>query len=211
MTTKLSLYNGALLECGERDLATLTDAVEPRRLLDRVWDNGAVDYCLGRGQWSFAKRSMQLAPSTTLTPAYGYSKAYDIPSDLVRTTAFTSDEYGNTPITQYAVEGPYWFTDVEPVYLGYISNDATFGGDMVLWPADFVRAVEVYLASRIVKKLTQSEDAEVTLFKKAERMFKDAASSDSMEGPTKFLPPSGWSLARRGGSSPRGNRGSLIG
>lgn len=209
--TRLGLYNGALLECGERDLASLSEAREPRRLLDRAWDNGAVDYCLCQGQWSFARRSTQLAASTTVEPGFGHSFAYLKPSDHIRTISFTSDEYGKVPLLDYVPEGDYWYTDADPVYLSYVSNHASYGGDLTKWPAEFVRAVECYLAARIIKKLTQSEDKETAMEKKAAALFMQAASSDAMENPTKFPPSGSWVNSRRTANSERGKWSRLIG
>jgi len=211
VTDRLSLYNGALLECGERDLASLTEAREPRRLLDRVWDNGAVDYCLWQGQWAFARRSTQLAPSASVTPGFGHSHAYLQPTDHIRTISLTTDEYGKVPLLDYVPEGDYWYTDAEPIYLSYVSNHASYGGDLTRWTAEFVRAVECYLAARIIKKLTQSEDKEAAMEKKAAMLFMRAASGDAMENPTKFPPSGSWVNSRRGSGGDRGKRSRLIG
>lgn len=211
-TSRLSLYNGALLEIGERDLESLTENREPRRLLDRAWDNGLVDYCLKQGQWTFAKRTKELAPSTSVSPAFKYRNAFTKPTDFIRTRGLYSDEQMQVGLLHYGQEGNYFLADEEALYLDYVSNDDSYGGNPANWPADFVRAVEVYLASRIVKKLTQSADDEVALFKRAHYLMEKAASADAMEGPAKFLPAGGWVKARRGGGGgDRGNRGSLVG
>lgn len=212
MTTRLALYNGALLECGERDLASLSENREPRRLLDRVWDNGVVRYCLGRGQWKFAKRTIQMVPSTDIDPAFGYRHAFQQPEDFVRTIGLWSDEYLQAPLLQYQQEGTLWFADFEPLYLSYVSDASTHGGDLSLWSEEFARAVEIYLAARIVKKLTQSAEDEKFMLAKAGAAFREAASGDAMEGPTTFPPPGRWVQARHGGTSrDRGSRTSLIG
>lgn len=211
MATRLSLYNGALLECGERDLASLTENRESRRLLDRVWDNAGVDYCLKQAQWVFARRSQEITPDTSVATAFGYSNAFEIPADLVRTVAICSDEYGRAPVLAYQVEGRYWYSDVDPLYVSYVSNDAAYGGNLAAWPADFARAVEVYFASRIVKKLTQSEEKEGTLIKLANRLFKEAASASAMEMPTVFPPLGGWASSRGGSRGDRGSRSKLLG
>ena len=211
MATRLSLYNGALLECGERDLASLSENREPRRLLDRVWDNGAVRYCLGRGQWKFAKRTVELAPSLTVEPGFGYPYAFEQPLDFVRTIGVWSDEYLQSPHLRYQVDGAIWLADIELLYVSYVSDDAEHGGDLARWPEDFSRAVELYLAARITKKLTQSEDNEKFMLSKAGAAFREAANSDAMEGPTTFPPPGRWVQARHGGTrGDRGNRSSLL-
>lgn len=214
MTTKLSLYNGALLECGERPLASLTEEGQSRRLLDAAWDADLVDYVLGQGQWKFATRTVELVASTDVEPPFGYSRAYDIPEDHLRTTAVCSDEYMNEPLLGYTTEGDYIFSDVEPIYISYVSNGATYGGDYSRWPADFVEYVHAYLASKIIKKLNQSESDRKTLYSLIKMRLTDARSSDAMEGPTKFLPIGTFVRARmgRGGShTDRGRRNRLIG
>ena len=198
MTTKLSILNSALLECGERNLASLTEAREPRRLLDAVWDNGALDFCLNAGQWKFATRSTMLERSPSITPAFGYQNAYEIPSDFIRTVAFCADEYFNSPITQYSTEAGFWFSDVEPVYVKYVSNDASYGADMSLWPQNFARYVEAYLASRIIERLSQNETKWGNLFKLTERRLLEAKATDAIEGSTKFAPTGSWVRSRSG-------------
>lgn len=214
--SKLTLYNGALLECGERPLASLAENIEARRLLDRAWEssNGAVNYCLGQGQWKFATRSIELASSVSVTPAFGYQKAFAIPDDYLRAVAVCSDPYMNVPLLQYKQEQSYFFADIDPIYLAYISNDASYGADYSLWPEEFVRYVELYLASKIVKKLTQSNEEEKKLFALAKKALVDAKSSSAMEGPTTFPPPGTWTSARVGrtaGRRDRGSRSSLLG
>lgn len=213
---KLSLFNGALLECGERALASLSENIEARRLLDRAWESsdGAINYCLGQGQWRFATRSIELASSVSVTPSFGYQKAFAIPDDHVRTVKLCSDEYMNAPLLQYSTEQSYFFSDLDPIYLSYVSNDAAYGGDYSLWPDDFTRYVELYLATKVAKKLIQSDEDRKTLFALARKALVDAKSSSAMEGPTTFPPPGTWTSARIGrsaGRRDRGSRSSLVG
>lgn len=200
--------------CGERKLASLSENREPRRLLDDEWDDGAVAYCLGLGQWRFGRRTVEIASSTSVVPDFGYTKAYDVPADLVRTVALCSDEYQKVPLLAYTQEGAYWFADVEPLYVTYISKDAAYGGDLSRWPEEFNLVVQSYLATKIVEKLTQDENKHKKMFQLHKVYKTDAASSDAMEGPTVFPPPGSWVAARAGrtpGRRDRGNRSSLIG
>ena len=61
MADKLSLFNGALLICGERFLSSLTENREPRHLLDNVWSNGGVKACLEQGVFKPVDQAAQLA------------------------------------------------------------------------------------------------------------------------------------------------------
>jgi hypothetical protein len=214
MPDKLSLYNGALLECGERALASLSENGETRRLLDRAWDAGALDFVLSAGQWRFAARTVELVASPDVTPPFGYAKAYEKPVDMLRTISMCSDEFLTSPLLSYSVEQNYVFSDAEPIYWQYVSNDAAYGGDMSLWPTDFIEYVHAYLASKIIKKLNQSESDRKTIYALLDRRLRDAKSSDAMESPTKFLPMGSWVRARLGGGRShldRGRRNKLIG
>ncbi len=216
MTTKLSLFNGALLECKERELASLSEDIAARRLLDRAWaaSGGAVDFCLGQGEWRFATRTVEIASSVSVVPDFGYQYAFDKPTDHVRTIRLCSDEYQKVPLLAYQQEQAYFFADIDPIYLSYVSNDASYGGDYSLWSPEFVRYVELYLASKIAPKLMQSEKERETLFILAKKALLEAKSSNAKEGPTVFPPPGAWISARLGrasGRRDRGNRGSLTG
>lgn len=214
MTSRLTLYNGALRELGERQIASLAENREPRRVLDTAWDEGAVDFCLGAGIWRFAKRTVQLTAEAGMAPTFGYQKAYTVPSDHIRTAALSADEYFNTPLTQYRFEAGFWFTDVEPIFVSYVSNAANYGGDYSLWPVEFAQYVHAYLAMQICTRLTQHEAKYDKLYKIVKDRLSDAASGDTMEDPTVFPPMGRWVSSRIGGRSgrwDRGGRGGLIG
>lgn len=214
MTDKLSLYNGALRAIGERPLASLAENREPRRRLDEVWAEGAVNFCLALGQWKFARRTQQLAPSTTVLPPFGYRNAYEIPADHIRTCALCDDEHLQHPLLTYQMEQNYIYTDVEPIYLSFVSNDAAFGGDFSLWPEDFIRVVRLYLASEIVWPVTQNAEKKKSIDADFKAAKLDAKSSDAMEGPTVFPPMGSFAKARIGrgrARSDRGSRGRLTG
>lgn len=213
MTTKLGLYNGALRLCKERKLASLAENREPRRLLDDAWGdgatNGTVKRCLQMGQWTFAMRTIMLDYSPSVEPDFGYRRAFDQPEDMVRVSAVCEDEYFEKPLTRYADERHFWFADLDTIYVRYVSNDASYGADLSLWPESFAKLVEADLAQEVVGSLTGADSQAIALaFKTAKS---DAKSLDAGNKPTVFLPEGSWASARRGGyRGPRiGNR--LIG
>lgn len=213
MATQLSLYNEALRLCGERKLASLTENREPRRLLDQVWDEGALEYCLEMGAWNFANRSLLLQEDPTFTTQFGYRYAFEKPSDVVRLTAVCSDEYYNMPLTRYKEEGGYYFSDLDIIYIQYVSSDAEFGMDTSLYPRTYEKFVAAFMASEIIDRLTQNETLWDKVFKVMQKRLRTARSKDAMDEATKFMPTGRWVNARRGGwyGRDRGNRGSLIG
>jgi len=150
------MYQHALLLCGERTIDSLTENREPRFLLDHIWDNGGVDACLAEAQWKFAMRTQLLDYDPDLTMAFGYKRAFAKPSDWIITSAVCEDEYYNTPLLQYSDEAGYWYSDLSQIYVKYVSNDASYGGDLTAWPQTFADFVSAHFASKIIYKLFKS-------------------------------------------------------
>lgn len=208
---RLSLYNESLMLCGERNLLALTDAVESRRLLDRVWDNNAILRCLEAGQWQFATRTVQLDYTSSVEPTFGFRRAFEKPTDFVRVAAVCSDEWFKQPLLQYTEEAGFWFADLDTIYVKYVSDDTEYGGDLSLWPGSFGAYVAAHFAAEIIQRLTQDKQLRADVVALKKRRLSEALSTDAMAEPTKMLPPGSWSTARRGHSRhDGGSRNALI-
>lgn len=218
MTTRLKLYNDALLIAEERQIASLSEDTESRRLLDLVWDNDGVRYCLQQGLWNFAMRSAQLDYSTSVIPPFGYRRAFEKPTDWVRTAAVCQDEFYFEPLLQYSDEVGFLFAELDILYVRYISDDAAYGMNMGAWPDTFNLYVAHYFASRVIGKLSANRDLVELLTtpnlrnNKVHRVLVDARSKDAMDEASVFPPEGSWGRARHGRSrGERGNRHKLIG
>lgn len=205
VATRLSLYNDALLHCDQRSLASLEEASEPRYLLDQVWTSGkgAVNKCLEQGFWFFAMRTALLDADPSIGPSFGYRYAFPHPADWVRTSAVCSDEYYAEPLTRYADEAGHWFADVDQIFVKYVSDDSAYGNNFALWPETFNLYVSLYLASRIIGKLSQGEDKKEGLRREMQRVLLDAKNKDIMNQAAMFPPAGTWARARLSGSSRR--------
>lgn len=208
---KLRLYNNALLNVGERFLASLDEAREPRYLLDLAWDSGAVDFCLEQGQWNFAMRTSKFDFSASVQPPFGYQRAFAKPGDWIRTAGVCSDEFFRQPLLNYTDEASYWFADLESIYVRYVSNDNDFGLNVALWPQSFTKVVHGYLATEIVDKLTQDKERRAEVKSDWKKTLLDAKSKDAMDESTKFAPPGTWTTSRRGRRGGRWDRGFTTG
>lgn len=212
--TQLTLYNDALLLCGERFLSSLTEEREPRRLLDQVWTAGnAVRTCLEMGQWTFAMRTVQIDYDSNIEPDFGYQRAFEKPTDWVLTSSLCSDEFFRVPLTRYIDEAGFWYADLDTLYVRYVSDDATYGSDFTLWPESFKDVVAAFLASKVVRKLTQSDDEEDRVRAILKKELAEAKNRTAMAQPTSFPPQGNWTASRQygGGRRDGGNRGNLIG
>jgi hypothetical protein len=222
-TTRLALYNGACSIIGERSLASLTEDREPRHLLDEVWNDGGVRYCLEQAQWKFALRAARLDYDPAVTPSWGYRRAFGKPTDWVLTSGMCSDEYFRIPLLNYLDEAQYWFCDLDQIYVRYISDDALYGGDLTKWPYSFVEYVKQHFAWKICTKITAAKSRREEIVGPPGEPHKGsmgqalllAKNKDAMAVSTEFAAQGNWSRARRGrGSSTLrdgGNRNSLLG
>ena len=199
MTDKLSLYNAALSHIGERKLASLTEEREPRYVLDDIFDDGAIDYCLEQGLWSFATRTLEKDYTPSVEPDFGYRRGFQKPTDWLRTVALATDEYFKTPLTEYADETGFWYADWDKIYARYVSNDPLFGGNYALWPETFKLFVTRWMAFQAAPRITSSKVSVDELEKKAEKALHNAKSNDGSAKPTTFLPTGSWAASRRRG------------
>jgi hypothetical protein len=210
-TSRLNLYNDALIMCGERTLTTLTENIEPRRLLDHVWDNDGVKGCLESAQWKFAMRTIMIDYDTSVSPGFGYRRAFLKPTDWCATSALCQDEYFNSPLLRYLDEAGYWYADLDSLYVRYVSNDSGFGGDLSLWTKRFADYVASYFAAKIVLKLTSDENKQGRVISLRDKFLLQAKNLDAMADPAKFAAQGGWTAARGARRGDRGNRSSLTG
>lgn len=212
MASQLDIYNAALLHLGERPLASLSEVREARKALDNIWDNGFIKRVLASGQWKFAGRTIKLAACVGLTPAFGYVYAYQKPTDLVRVTALSGEETAVIPENEYQDEAGFWFANVTPIYVSYVSSLPTHGGNFGIWPEPVTSYAEYKLASLVAMRVTGSAQVWKDLVSLSEAALTRALSLDAMDGPTKFLPQGSWNQSRQGGSRrDRGRRDRLIG
>jgi|SRR3989304_2934863 len=212
--TRLKIYNDALLFCGERTLASLTEDVEPRHLLDHVWNSDGVQGCLEEAQWHFAIRTVQIDYDPDEDPQFGYNYAFTKPSDWVLTSALCSDEYFKSPLLGYWDEAGFWYADLQTIYVRYISNDVDYGMDLSLWPRSFSEFVAAHFAYKITPKITGDKDRFNAAFKLREKLLRDAKNRTAMADSTKFAPQGGWTKSRMNGGGRKdggGSSGNLIG
>src|ERR1044071_3661775 len=181
MIDRLKCYNAALGQLGERKLASLTENREPRRVLDDLW-GGTVAWCLTRGYWKHAKRTMRIEASQSIRPAFGPRNAFEKPSDLVR-IYLVSDNERLTPGASYIDENGLWYADTDTLYVTYISDDPAFGMDLSLWGEMFTHYVVTRLALKAYGRIPSSRVTRELLERDEKRAMNVALSIDAMEGP----------------------------
>lgn len=205
MTSLLSLANGALrLLKDSRPLtqAEYTNGTRPvGRAIKAAIDGGAITYCLEEGLWKFATRSVMLdsAPSVD-DETEGYTYVFTKPDDYIRTAGIyrAGAMNPNDALTDYRDEAGYWFANIDPIYVAYISDDNAYGMDFSLWPQSFVKFVEAHLATEAAGPLA-GEYKDLVRVRKT--LLGEALGKDAMSMPTRMLPTGNWNRARQGGGT----------
>lgn len=214
MASKLEIFNTALRYCREQSIASLTEDRKPRHLLDDVWDSGGLDRCLEQANWKFATRTQKLDYDTSIEPEFGYSRAFQVPSDWVVTSGVCADEYFDVPLTRYAHEAGYWYADIEIIYVKFVSNHVDYGNNIGDWPRTFADFVAAHFANEIVDRLTSDQATIDSVEKRLEKNRLDSMNKDAKNQPQQFPAPGNWVSSRgrsSGGNRDRGNRHSLLG
>lgn len=181
---------------GERRLSSVTEGRDARYHLDDEWTT-SFEYCLEQGLWNFAMRAARLTPAV-LDPEFGYQHAFSKPDDWVRTYVVSSSETLE-PLLRYNDETSYWFADANPLFVKYVSNHETYGGDLGNWPETFAYYVAARLAFLTCPSICSDSDSKLERLAVIEKRARiDARSKDAMNEPPAFPPRGNWASARLG-------------
>lgn len=197
MTDQLTIYNSALRLLGERKI-TLVEQREPRYLLDDVWDNNGLKRCLEMGSWNFAIKEVALEYDSSIEPEFGFTRAFEKPSDWVRTAGVYGSGEMKIPLIYYKDCGGFWSSDLDTLYLRYVSDDESYGMDLSLWPESFTALVEHFFAKEICFSLTKNANMREELRKEFKKRLIEAKSKDAHGEAPAFRPPSSWITSRLG-------------
>ncbi len=163
--------------------------------MTEIWDDGFVNHVLEAGQWNFAVRTSKLDYDASIEPDFGYRYGFAKPSDWLRTVGVASDGHFYAPPEYYEDEGEYWWSDLQEMYIRYISNGSSYGTNYASWPEKFQQYVEWELAKQI-QPIATTELSTKDAFALCERALMEARSVDSMNQPNKRPPVGSWAGAR---------------
>lgn len=197
MATQLFIFNEALGHLGERQLASLSENREPRRVLDYYW-SPTVSYALQEGLWRFARRTSQIDADTTITPQFGFNDVFQYPQDWVRTQIVSTSPTLDPPLLQYRNEGGFLYCNATPIYLSYISDDPQYGMNIGVWPEAFSDYVAWRLARLSCLRITSDKALMEELKKTEDRARRVAKGNEAMSDPPGLPPVPMWARARRG-------------
>ena len=214
MASKLGIYNDVLLSIGIMHLRSLNENRNERGVIDTVWDD-AVNQCLKMGMWDFAARDVELDSAASIEPAFGYTYAYTKPNDWIRTMGQWADERQKAPLLEILDAQAYWWANIQPVYIRYVSNDPDYGFNVGKWTGSFPRLVAANIIVRVAPRLvagaggTLSAAAFQLMQKNEERFLRMTENEDMADQPTQFPAPGSWVRSRYYGPTLNGTKRGL--
>ena len=204
MATQLSVYNTALRLCSHRRLHSssgLTEATPARYELDSVWSEDYADAWLEEADWTFALVGTALGADNAVEPNFGYSNAFELPSDMVRLSGVYEDPLMTIPHRQYRHEGNWIDSNLPYIYIQYVCR--TKGKVIADWSPKFADFVAASLALKIAPVLHGKVDVD-RIEGRCERIKHDAVSANGLSQPSRPLPRGSWASARIGASNGNG-------
>lgn len=204
MPDKLQLYNEALHHCKEPRLADLAETREARFNLDLHYDS-TLKFMIEQGFWKFAMRSVSITRDTAISPAFGYTGAFNHPEDLVTVYQMGDNETFDPPLLEWIDESNLFWANRETLYCRYVSNSSDgYGYDLNRWTGRFQLAFTTELGSRVLPTLAgASGDMADFLDKKKAKALAEALSLEALKEPARRPPVGNWVRGRFGGRSVR--------
>ena len=150
--------------------------------------------------WNFAMKRTQLLPDSGATPLFGYTHAYNLPSDFIR-YAGRFDDVGDLSTGSpgdYDIEnGQILFngTDNAAINIRYVFDQ----GIVAKMDALFIEAFALELAIVMAPKFSGTEARVTTLAKFRAEVIGEARAIDGQERPPRRRQRSEWIRRRRAG------------
>lgn len=201
MTSQLTLYNDALRHLGAGKLASLSETGERRSALDDIYTN-EVAFCLTQGFPNFGMRSVSMTESATITPEFGYTYAFEKPSDWLRTYRLADNENFDPQLECWNDEAQVWYASVTPLFAKYVSNSASYGLNLSAWTPAFVSYVGWRLAFIAAPSIPAVGTDRIEWLDKQQIKAKNKAFGlDATDEPPQRNPMGSWARSRGGGRS----------
>lgn len=203
MTTKLTLFNQALSRLGPVRLTGLTENRPERIAFDQHYDE-VMQEMLESGLWFFALRTQEWTPDVDAVDSINGQYVYNLPSDYVRLRKISPDQSQTYEDLSYKREGEVILSDYSTLFVTYVSNHASYGANVGIYPQLFANAFADCLALRANLPITKDRGTSADLERKFARSLMQAKRVDAVDERIKTKQPGTWTQSRR--QSNRGQR-----
>jgi len=158
------------------------------------------DFILEHHDWNFARRRVVLSRlGDTYAPAFGFTYAYSLPSDLLSMRGLFANSRGTGDV-EFSREGAQINTDAEDLYLLYTARVA----DPNLMSASFRQALAKLLSSRLASALNNNVSLSQALYNQyLDEDLPSAQGVDSIQQRPQQRPESSWVSVRESAQDTR--------
>lgn len=161
--------------------------------------NSATRYALEQAGWNWAIRAIEANFVPSVEPTFGFMYAFTKPNDWLRTAGVWSDPTERSPLIDYTFEQGYFYANLTPIFIRYVSADPQYGMDLGKWPVTFQRYVEAHIAAEICERLSNNASRHEMLRKLEDVRRREAENKNAMDLPARFPPMGGWARSRLNG------------
>lgn len=199
MASDVDVANSALTKLGQSRITALTDNLKGAREINAIFSMRR-DKLLRAFNWNFAMKRASL-PALVDAPDWGYSLAYQKPSDCLRFVQI-NDYYVIPSLTDYAagvdsepyrIEGQTIATDfgapLKVRYIRRVTNASEFD-------AAFVEAFAYDLAHETCEAITQSTTKKESMRQGRKDEILEAIRANAIELPPQNMQDDSWLISR---------------
>lgn len=199
MADQLYVYNRTLQILKTTALASLAETGERLDALNTAYGELKTAF-LEEGYWKFAIRSIQIGADASATPNFGFPYAFGKPTDWVKTYQVSASEFFTPHLSLYEdwiEETGCWWSNVDPMFVRYVSKDAAYGLSLAEWTGKYTEAFCHELAVRCIGIISGADPKEIQ--GKAEATKSMALQFEAHREPAKRATGGSWTAASRGG------------
>lgn len=186
-----AICNQALDILKEAPISSLSDQRPIGRWCARNFDTTR-DALLSMANWNFAMKRASLAAEVT-APAFGWEKAYTLPTDCLRLVALTYEGYEESNPVRHIVEGGAILTNAGgPLPIRYVARTVNYN----TYHALFIEALAARLAFKCAHWATGKTGYQQVAQSIFDRAYGDAWLTDAIEGDQPMAADNAWIDAR---------------
>lgn len=197
MASEIDICNLALLQLGADPIISIENPTTVNEERCRVAYPSVRDTLLECGDWSFAMTRVTLSTPNATSPDWGYSHAFNLPSNTLRVIDARVAPHPNTPtIEEWRKEGLTLVANAEVLYIRTIRKETNPN----YYSDTFIQAVAARLAQELCISVTANTKLYLNLTEIAEMKLSEAKINDGMQGTHEQVHANALINARRGGS-----------
>lgn len=154
---------------GAKPIASLDEATA-QATAAKVFYELSRDEVLRAHPWNFAIKRVHLSPLSE-TPAYGYSNAFQLPADWLRTLEISADEYNH--------EGGKLLCNDSGIDLRYVARVV----DVTTYDSLFVTTVSCNMAAKLAPSVSGDKGMQQVMWQMYTAQLAQARAIDAQEEP----------------------------